>query len=130
MTPNDFSDLSVATAAPTTGRQRRRNPAGGPNGFDRKAFIAQLTQADGGLEDILAKRPADLTEADRIVSAGRSIKTAEQYDAIVRPLCLWLKALANAMARAAWLAAQFLLEHVWVPIEKVRLQLRLSLRLS
>ena len=50
MTPNDFSNLAAATAAPTTSRLRRRNHTGGPSGFDRKAFIAQLTQADGGLD--------------------------------------------------------------------------------
>ena len=86
MTPNDFSDLSVATAAPTTGRQRRRNPAGGPNGFDRKAFIAQLTQADGGLEDILAKRPADLTEAEvrKIAERRLALPAGSEKDALFR----------------------------------------------
>ena len=86
MTPNDFSNLAAATAAPTTSRLRRRNHTGGPSGFDRKAFIAQLTQADGGLEDILAKRPTDLTEAEirKIAERRLSLPAGTEKDALFR----------------------------------------------
>ncbi len=42
----------------------------------------------------------DLTEADRIVSGGRSLKSAENFDAIIRPLAKALGATAGA-SRAA-----------------------------
>ena len=42
----------------------------------------------------------DLTEADRIVSGGRSVKSKEQYDALIRPLAKSLGATAGA-SRAA-----------------------------
>lgn len=43
---------------------------------------------------------ADLTEAERIVSGGRSLKSAEQFDAVVRPLAAALGATPGA-SRAA-----------------------------
>ncbi|MCB9792958.1 MAG: electron transfer flavoprotein subunit alpha/FixB family protein [Alphaproteobacteria bacterium] len=43
---------------------------------------------------------ADLTEADRIVSGGRSLKSQEQFDAVVRPLAASLGATPGA-SRAA-----------------------------
>lgn len=42
----------------------------------------------------------DLTEADRIVSGGRSLKSAEQFDAVIRPLGAALHATVGA-SRAA-----------------------------
>ena len=38
----------------------------------------------------------DLTEAERIVSGGRSLKSAENYDAIIRPLAASLHATPGA----------------------------------
>lgn len=43
---------------------------------------------------------ADLTEAERIVSGGRSLKSAESYDSIIRPLAAALRATPGA-SRAA-----------------------------
>jgi electron transfer flavoprotein alpha subunit len=43
---------------------------------------------------------ADLTEAERIVSGGRSLKSAEQFDAVIRPLAASLGATPGA-SRAA-----------------------------
>lgn len=79
MTPNDFSD-------PSAGRERRLNHAGAPSGFDRRAFITQLTQADGGLEDILAKRPTDLTETEirKIAERRLSLQPGAEKDALFR----------------------------------------------
>lgn len=86
MTPKDFSDPANPFAFPPTGRQRRRKHAGGPSSFDRKAFTAQLTQADGGLEDILAKRPTDLTEAEvrKIAERRLSLPAGGEKDALFR----------------------------------------------
>tara|TARA_R110002074_G_scaffold15733_4_gene53526 strand:+ start:3306 stop:4346 length:1041 start_codon:yes stop_codon:yes gene_type:complete len=50
------------TAKPTARRARRGG--GARTAFDRQALIDQLTRSDGGLEDILAKSPRDLTEAE------------------------------------------------------------------
>ena len=50
------------TAKPTARRARRGS--GTRTAFDRQALIDQLTRSDGGLEDILAKSPRDLTEAE------------------------------------------------------------------
>lgn len=50
------------TAKPTARRARRGS--GARTAFDRQALIDQLTRSDGGLEDILAKSPRDLTEAE------------------------------------------------------------------
>ncbi|MAN79614.1 MAG: hypothetical protein CMM77_12545 [Rhodospirillaceae bacterium] len=49
------------TAKPTARRARRGSAR---TAFDRQALIDQLTRSDGGLEDILAKSPRDLTEAE------------------------------------------------------------------
>jgi hypothetical protein len=49
------------TARPTA---RRAHRGGARTAFDRQALIDQLTRSDGGLEDILAKTPRDLTEAE------------------------------------------------------------------
>jgi electron transfer flavoprotein alpha subunit len=43
---------------------------------------------------------ADLTEADRIVSGGRAVKSAENYDALIRPLAASVRATPGA-SRAA-----------------------------
>ncbi len=45
-------------------------------------------------------KTADLTEAERIVSGGRSLKSAESFDAVVRPLAATLGATVGA-SRAA-----------------------------
>ncbi len=43
---------------------------------------------------------ADLTEAERIVSGGRSLKSAESFDSVIRPLAISIGATAGA-SRAA-----------------------------
>jgi electron transfer flavoprotein alpha subunit len=47
-----------------------------------------------------AQATVDLTEADRIVSGGRSLKSAEGYDSVIRPLAAALRATPGA-SRAA-----------------------------
>lgn len=68
------------------------------------AVDAGISAADVDTELVEALAPAtkevDLTEADRIVSGGRSLKSKESFDAVVRPLAKAAKATAGA-SRAA-----------------------------
>lgn len=48
----------------------------------------------------IEKQSVDLTEADRIVSGGRSVKSKENFDALIRPLAKAFSATAGA-SRAA-----------------------------
>ncbi len=45
--------------------------------FDRRAFVASLTQGDGPLEEILLKAPGDLTEGEARQLAKRRLATAD-----------------------------------------------------
>lgn len=68
------------------------------------AVDAGLTEADVDVRVTAVVAPAtktvDLTEADRIVSGGRSLKSKEQFDEVIRPLAAALGATAGA-SRAA-----------------------------
>ncbi len=68
------------------------------------AVDAGLTDADVDVKVIDRVAPAtkaiDLTEADRIVAGGRSLKTKEQFDAVLRPLAAAIGATVGA-SRAA-----------------------------
>ncbi len=65
---------------------------------------AGLSEADIGVRvtEVLApaNKSVDLTEADRIVSGGRSLKSKEAFDSVVRPLAAAMGATAGA-SRAA-----------------------------
>ncbi len=85
-----------------------------PNSFPVAASTgatAPVTTSDGGISDAdidvrvvqtLApeSKQVDLTEADRIVSGGRSLKSKEQFDAVIRPLAAAVHATPGA-SRAA-----------------------------
>lgn len=77
-------------------------PAGGGGAAEVVAVNADLTPS--GLTVSERKQPqteaVDLTEAERIVSGGRSLKSEENFDAVVRPLAGALGATAGA-SRAA-----------------------------
>lgn len=79
-------------------------PAAGSGSAEVVAVDAGVSAADAKVSVVESKKSdasvADLTEADRIVSAGRSIKSAEQYDAIIRPLASSIGATPGA-SRAA-----------------------------
>ena len=81
-------------------------PIGAPTGGSAPvvAVDAGLSEADIDVRVIETLAPAnksvDLTEADRIVSGGRSLKSKEQFDDVVRPLAAALGATAGA-SRAA-----------------------------
>jgi electron transfer flavoprotein alpha subunit len=69
-----------------------------------QAVDAGLTDADADVVVVETLAPAgkevDLTEADRIVSGGRSLKSKEQFDAVIRPLAAAAGATVGA-SRAA-----------------------------
>lgn len=59
---------------------------------DDRVQVVERLEADS--------KVADLTEAERIVSGGRSVKSAENFDALIRPLAAALRATPGA-SRAA-----------------------------
>lgn len=64
--------MTAKQTAPRTQRGGKARTA-----FNRQALIDQLTRSDGGLEDILAKSPRDLTEAEvRQIAERRLALTA------------------------------------------------------
>ncbi|MED5371850.1 MAG: electron transfer flavoprotein subunit alpha/FixB family protein [Myxococcota bacterium] len=79
-------------------------PEAGAGSAEVVAVDAGISAADSKVQVVESIKStatvADLTEADRIVSAGRSIKSAEQYDAVVRPLAATIGATPGA-SRAA-----------------------------
>ena len=79
-------------------------PAAGSGSAEVVAVDAGVSAADSKVVIVESKKSdasvADLTEADRIVSGGRSIKSADQYDAIIRPLAASIGATPGA-SRAA-----------------------------
>jgi electron transfer flavoprotein alpha subunit len=79
-------------------------PAGAAGGGTAEVVHVDLGSVvpDTTLVEVLAPatKAVDLTEADRIVSGGRSLKSKEQFDAVVRPLAAAVGATAGA-SRAA-----------------------------
>ncbi|MCF3628169.1 hypothetical protein RJ527_08840 [Thalassospiraceae bacterium LMO-SO8] len=67
---------------------RAQRGGGAHTAFNRQALIDQLTRSDGGLEDILAKSPRDLTEAEirqiaerrLALPAGTEKETLDQFE--------------------------------------------------
>jgi len=76
-------------------------PAGSPTVVAVDAGIT-AADADTTVVEVLApaSKAVDLTEAERIVSGGRSLKSKENFDAVVRPLAASINATAGA-SRAA-----------------------------
>jgi len=83
----------------------RANSFGQPTAGGGSAEVVAL-QADGEARVSLVERrapqadTADLTEADRIVSGGRSLKSLENFDSVIRPVGAALGATVGA-SRAA-----------------------------
>ncbi len=79
-------------------------PADTPATTEVTVLDVTLTDADRNARITGKEAPAtavvDLTEAERIVSGGRSLKSAENYDKIIRPLAAALHATPGA-SRAA-----------------------------
>lgn len=85
--PNSFpvGGSTGATAAVTTG-----DGGVGPSDMDVKVVQTLAPES----------QQVDLTEADRIVSGGRSLKSKESFDAVIRPLAAAVRATPGA-SRAA-----------------------------
>ena len=85
--PNSFpvAASTGATAPVTTGD-------GGVSGSDVDVKVVQTLAPES--------KQVDLTEADRIVSGGRSLKSKESFDAVIRPLAAAVHATPGA-SRAA-----------------------------
>ena len=79
-------------------------PAAGAGSASVVALSVSLTDADRAVSVVGHEAPStaavDLTEADRIVSGGRSLKSAESFDAVIRPLAATARASVGA-SRAA-----------------------------
>jgi electron transfer flavoprotein alpha subunit len=81
-------------------------PVSAPSGgsAEVQALSFELSNGDLGSQVVeqesAATTVADLTEADRIVSGGRAVKSAESYDALIRPLAASVRATPGA-SRAA-----------------------------
>jgi len=77
-------------------------PAGGETEVQALSFeLSRGDRASQVVEKETAETSvADLTEADRIVSGGRAVKSAENYDALIRPLAAAVRATPGA-SRAA-----------------------------
>ena len=94
------SSLSLFTVRPNS------FPVAAPTGgkADLVALSLDLTEADQRTRVVGTEAPsskvADLTEADRIVSGGRSLKSAEAFDSVIRPLSAAIGATTGA-SRAA-----------------------------
>lgn len=83
--PNSFPGLSVPAGSATV-----------------VAVDAGVTDSDTTIVEVLAPatKAVDLTEAERIVAGGRSLKSKESFDSVVRPLAAAAKASVGA-SRAA-----------------------------
>ena len=79
-------------------------PAGGGGAASVVALSVSLSGADSKTRvvssETAASKVVDLAEAERIVSGGRAVKTAENYDALIRPLAASIGATPGA-SRAA-----------------------------
>ncbi|MFK7927576.1 MAG: electron transfer flavoprotein subunit alpha/FixB family protein [Myxococcota bacterium] len=99
-----FVDTTI-TRAPAVFTVRPNSfgqPAGGGGAAEVVAVNVDLPAAQLTLVERKAPQTAavDLTEAERIVSGGRSLKSEENFDSVVRPLAAALNATAGA-SRAA-----------------------------
>ena len=85
----------------------RPNSFPAPTAGAGTASVVAITAGSGGdvqatvvASEHGASKVADLTEAERIVSGGRSLKSAENFDAVIRPLAASIGATPGA-SRAA-----------------------------
>ena len=101
-----FADVSISSALAlfTVRANSFPVPAAGGGSASVVALSVALTAGDTAVRVVDHEAPStaavDLTEADRIVSGGRSLKSAESFDAVIRPLAATLGASVGA-SRAA-----------------------------
>lgn len=81
-------------------------PVGAPTGGSASVVTVDAGISDADMDVVVtetlkpATKAVDLTEADRIVAGGRSLKSKDQFDAVVRPLAASAHATPGA-SRAA-----------------------------
>jgi electron transfer flavoprotein alpha subunit len=81
-------------------------PVGAPAGGSASVVTVDAGVTDADMDVVVtetlkpATKAVDLTEAERIVAGGRSLKSKEQFDAVVRPLAAAAQATPGA-SRAA-----------------------------
>jgi len=85
--PNSFPGLVAPAGSPTV-----VSVSAGLSGADADTAVVETLAP--------ANKVVDLTEADRIVSGGRSLKSKEEFDRVIRPLAAAAKATPGA-SRAA-----------------------------
>ena len=94
------SDVSIYTVRPNSFPQ----PEAGSGSAAVEALSVSLSATDTKAtvvdREVSAASVADLTEANRIVSGGRAVKSKESYDSLIRPLASSLGATPGA-SRAA-----------------------------
>lgn len=99
-----FADVSISSSPAVFTVRPNSFPA--PVAGGAAAEVVTLSVASPALAAKIVGREdatssvADLTEADRIVSGGRSVKSAENYDSVIRPLAASIGATPGA-SRAA-----------------------------
>lgn len=97
-----FADVAVSsTPAFFTVRPNSFSvPAAGEGAAEVVAVSVELDAADSAAvatsRETASSSVADLTEADRIVSGGRSVKSQEKYDSLIRPLAAAIGATPGA----------------------------------
>ena len=99
-----FADVTISSTPAVFTVRPNSFPAAVPGGGSAEvvavaADAPSLAAKIVGREEA-ASSVADLTEADRIVSGGRSVKSAENYDSVIRPLAASIGATPGA-SRAA-----------------------------
>jgi electron transfer flavoprotein alpha subunit len=101
-----LADVRVSSPVALFTTRPNSFPVGAPAGGTAEVVDvdAGVTDADVDVKVVETLKPAttavDLTEADRIVSGGRSLKSKEQFDAVIRPLAAAAHATVGA-SRAA-----------------------------
>lgn len=101
-----FADVTISTPLALFTVRANSFPIGAPSGSEAevKALDVEVTEADLAARVVQTEAPSssvvDLTEADRIVSGGRAVKSKEGFDHLIRPLAEVLGATPGA-SRAA-----------------------------
>ncbi|MDP6933176.1 MAG: electron transfer flavoprotein subunit alpha/FixB family protein, partial [Myxococcota bacterium] len=101
-----FTDVSVSSdpALFTVRPNSFSAPTAGAGSAQVQELTVEMTEEDGLSRVVDSAQPestaVDLTEADRIVSGGRSLASAESFDSVIRPLAAVLGATPGA-SRAA-----------------------------
>ena len=101
-----FCDVTVSSAVKlfTVRQDSFPQPEQGSGSAEVKALAVELNEVDQATKvtsiEAFASEVVDLTEAERIVSGGRSVKSKDNYDTLIRPLAASIGATPGA-SRAA-----------------------------